>query len=267
MGASASYSSMQSCEGCSGSFNATNPQLRCARCERIQCRKCHGQGFTLLPCLQQARQCTGCTIELQRVAHFEKTMVTTLREGAMFSTRGGLTRLFSGAEAVMLCVEPAAQYRIAWRSLACVQNKPTMQGQLTLRAFAGVARKGKDLSLLDAGGSTAITLTGDKDAVVDVWEFGLSEMLSLKEALLGEPTSNPARLTATRNVAPDTRSAEVLLKRVTDDTAADRMHDAKQRLQRREQEAKERKAKYADVGMKNIAMAMATRGAPDPAKK
>ncbi len=55
-----------------------------------------------------------------------------------------------------------------------------MQGSLTLRNFGGVARKGRDLSLLDAGGSTAITMIGEKDAVVDVWEFALTEMLSLK---------------------------------------------------------------------------------------
>jgi hypothetical protein len=36
------YATMQACEGCGHAFNAAHPATRCARCERVQCRKCHG---------------------------------------------------------------------------------------------------------------------------------------------------------------------------------------------------------------------------------
>jgi hypothetical protein len=65
---------------------------------------------------------------------------------------------------------------------------------------------------------------------------------------------------AARNVPPDGRAAAVLLQRQRDADGDDRMKAAKARLERREREAAERKAKYATVGMANIAAAMVKRG-------
>ena len=57
-------------------------------------------------------------------------------------------------------------------------------------------RKGSELTIL-ADGSSALTVSADKETVAEIWNNALTEMLSLKPALLNDPTSNVERLTCT----------------------------------------------------------------------
>jgi hypothetical protein len=75
--------------------------------------------LSFLPCLEVARNCKGCGVELNRVAYFAHTLLPPLKEGAMFATRGGITRLFTGEEKILVAVD--SQHAIGWRSLACVR--------------------------------------------------------------------------------------------------------------------------------------------------
>ncbi len=105
-------------------------------------------------------------------------------------------------------------------------------------------------------GTSSVTLSGDKTTVVDIWDHALSELLSLKQALLNEPAESTDRLTSSKNVLPDERASDALMKRKAEEDGASKADRAKEKLQRLEAEAKVRKAKYAGVGMTHVAAAM-----------
>lgn len=218
------YTTMSSCEWCSEALTTSNHAVKCPRCARIMCRRCHSTSSPLCPCLAGSGPCAACRVEVQRVEAFTKRLLPVLKEGAVFSAKSG--RLFASSEAVWLQFE-APSSRVVWKSMRLERNKPVLEGATALRAFSGVARRGSELTVL-AEGSTAVTVTADKEATAELWEQALAELLSLKHAILGEPTENPARLVSSRNVPPDERASEALLKRQSDEEGKSRLELARQ---------------------------------------
>ena len=92
---------------------------------------------TVLP-VMQAIACAALACHLSLVI---RRFLPVLKEGAMFSTRGGLSRLFTGGEQVWLQYD-ASEQRLGWKSLRLERNKPVMEGSASLKSFGGVVRKG-----------------------------------------------------------------------------------------------------------------------------
>lgn len=154
-----------------------------------------------------------------------------------------------------------------------------------IQCFA--AKSGCTITVSSDSNASAVVFSADKDKVAELWvvnaclvvffaiqcslwsgplhcslqEHGLSELIALKHAVLGQPNQHVERFSgsASRAAASASARAESLFKDVANEEAASKQESAAKKLSRLVDEAKAKKAKYAGVGMAHVAKAMVKR--------
>jgi hypothetical protein len=145
-------------------------------------------------------------------------------------------------------------------------------------------KSGCTITVSSESNASAVVFTAEKDKVAELWvcvgssdpvlerirfwlracvsqEHGLSELIALKQAILGHPSQHVERFSGsgTRAAASAASRSDSLFKDVAHEEAASKQESAAKKLSRLVDEAKAKKAKYTGVGMAHVAKAMVKR--------
>mmetsp|Transcript_1655 Transcript_1655/g.3707 ORF Transcript_1655/g.3707 Transcript_1655/m.3707 type:complete len:262 (-) Transcript_1655:102-887(-) len=208
------------CTKCKVPFSRWRRRYSCPACNRHLCCWHYGGTVVGVPCCCWRSACAACTLEIAENAEFHRDVCPNLVSGSSAMTKDASDKVIP----VWVSLDKK-KATMTWASLEQRANKPVFQGSTRVGAVVQVRATAADLTLTMEKDARTLTFADAQEA--EYWRKGV-------------------------HMATDVLSSDK--ERKTRRTALQQLRTTE--LAERKQNAEERKAKFADAGMRYTAEAM-----------